>query len=138
MPQEVLKNLLLKYQNKLFLQDSFDNELVVFFNEERDQFRKLMNKYAKSDKTEQLDKPIKIIAKEFSDEFLHACQEMHEYIGRDYIPGSYGLLVKRRLNALEFVDYGIKRGYDWQFLYKDEWELCQPKKKHKFIKPKKR
>jgi len=67
MPQEVLKNLLLKYQNKLFLQDSFDNELVVFFNEERDQFRKLMNKYAKSDKTEQLDKPIKIIAKEFSD-----------------------------------------------------------------------
>ena len=82
--------------------------------------------------------PIKIIAKHFSDEFLHACQQMHEYIGRDYIPGSYGPLVKRRLNALEFVDYGIKRGYDWQFLYKDEWELCQPKKKHKFIKPKKR
>lgn len=138
MPQEVLKNLLLKYQNKLFLQDSFDNELVVFFNEERDEFRKLMNKYAKSDKTEQLDKPIRIIAEQFSDDFLHACQQMHEYIGRDYVPGSYGPLVKRRLNALEFVDYGIKRGYDWQFLYKDEWELCQPKKKRKFIKPKKR
>lgn len=138
MPQKLLKSLLLRYQHKLFIQDSFGNELVIFFNEKRDEFKSLMNKYGKSNKTEQLDEPYRIILHHFSDEFVNACKEMQQYIGRNSIPLGVGPLVKRKLNILEFVDYGIKKGHDWQFLYKDEWEQCQPKKKRKFIKPRKR
>ena len=137
MPQELLKSILLRYRNKLFLQDSFDNEIVLLFNEERKEVSLLMTKYGKAN-SEHLVKPHRIITQHFSEEFIHAVKQKHEYVGRDYIPLGIGPVVKRLVNSLEFIEHEIKKGRDWVFFHRKEWEDMQPKPKRKFIKPRKR
>jgi hypothetical protein len=85
-----------------------------------------------------LDEPRNIIVREFSEELIHTCKELHEYIGRDYIPLGIGPVVKRLVNILEFAEHEIERGRDWAYFHRNEWEEMQPKPKRKFIKPRKR
>jgi hypothetical protein len=121
----------------MFIQDSFDNEVVLMFNEERKEVSSLFTKYGK-EHSEHYERPKRIVLQHFSEDFINACIQQHVHIGRDYIPHGIGPTIKRRVNILEFAEHGIKEGRDWVFFHRKEWEDMQPKPKRKFIKPRKR
>ncbi len=56
----------------------------------------------------------------------------YKYCKLSLIEGEY------KINLIEFVLYAIERGYDWRLFGKPQWEEIEPKKKKKFMKPKKR
>ena len=56
----------------------------------------------------------------------------YKYSKLSLIEGEY------KINLIEFVLYALKRGYDWRLFGKPQWEEIAPKKKKKFMKPKKR
>jgi hypothetical protein len=41
-------------------------------------------------------------------------------------------------NIIDFVKYALTKGFDWKLYGKPEWEAIEPKKRKKFMKPKKR
>lgn len=41
-------------------------------------------------------------------------------------------------NIIDFVKYALTRNYDWKLYGKPEWEAIEPKKRKKFMKPKKK
>jgi hypothetical protein len=43
-----------------------------------------------------------------------------------------------KFDLIAFVKYALSRGYDWGLYGEPEWKAISPKKKKKFIKPKKR
>ena len=45
---------------------------------------------------------------------------------------------KYKFNLIAFVTYALTRGYDWKLFGEPEWKAIEPKKKKKFMKPKKR
>ena len=42
-----------------------------------------------------------------------------------------------KINIITFVKYALKRGYDWKLFGQPEWKAIKPKKKKKFMKPRK-
>ncbi len=139
MPQEQLKILLTRYRNKLFMQDSFGVEIVLLFNEEQRDVLSFIRKFTLSKYTPELEEPEHEVLHEFDKEFLDACKVLNKISGKNYsIPKTITQTIKRKFSIIDFLTYGVGRGRDWVFFYKDDWEKYQPKKKRKFIKPRKR
>lgn len=139
MPQEQLKLLLTRYQNKLFLQDSFDVEVVLLFNETERDVLGFIRKFSLSKHTPELEQPEHEVLHEFDQEFKDACKLLNEISGKKHhIPKAVTKTIKRKFSIIDFLTYGIGQGRDWVFFYRDDWEKYQPKIKRKFIKPRKR
>ena len=139
MPQEQLKILLTRYRNKLFLQDSFDVEVVLLFNEEEKDILSFIRKFSLSKHTVELEEPEHKTLHEFDEEFRDACKLLNKISGKkDPVPRAITQTIKRKFSIVDFLTYGVGRGYDWVIFFRDDWEKYQPKKKRKFIKPKRK
>ena len=55
----------------------------------------------------------------------------YKYSKYSLINGEY------KIDLIEFVKYALTKGYDWKLFGKEQWEEIEPKKRKKFIKPRK-
>jgi len=118
MELDLYQSLLIRYRNNIKLID--DNELkgIILFNEEIPDLRRMWikYKYSKFGFTETID------------------IELVKSNGKR-IPQKKDIY---KIDIIEFVKYGLTRGYDWKLFGQPEWEALQPKKKKRFMKPRKR
>jgi len=118
MDLELYQNLQIRYRNSVKRIDDNGLKGIILFNETPQQMREMWIKYKYS----------KFGYKE-TVEF-----ELIKSNG-ERIPQKKNIY---EIDIIEFVKFGLKRGYDWKLFGQPEWEELQPKKKKKFMKPRKR
>jgi len=115
---ELYQNLLNRYNNSIKYIDGYGLKGIILFNEPIDKIRTMWVKYKYSK--------------------LSLIEEKEEVMKQ---PNGLNITVNRnvyKINIIEFVEYAISKGYDWRLYGQPQWESIEPKKKTKFMKPKKR
>jgi hypothetical protein len=113
---------------------------IILFNEPIERVRKMWMKYKYSKFSLIEERPDKII----DSPILEFPPIFESHLNIDALPKVVGRRKLRfsqdvyKINIIEFVKYAITRGYDWRLYGQPEWEAIEPKKKQKFMKPKKR
>jgi len=110
---ELYENLLIRYENRSYWIDDNDLKGVILHNETIDKIREMWVKF-KYFKFSLVKKVGVVVENGYS-------------INRDVY----------KICIIEFVKYALTRGYDWKLFGQPEWEEIAPKKKKKFIKPRK-
>jgi len=141
--QEHYANLLLRYTNKMFLCDDFGLECVLLFNEQPQRIRYYIKRFELSKNTEKIETKRTIKTVSFADfKYLDIVDnvrinpiqkpEGHEvkFFDKEITEVEY------KFNIVDFVKYGLTKGFDWRLYGRVEWEEMQPQKKKKFMKPK--
>ena len=112
------QNLLIRYRNSIKFID--DNELkgIILFNEEIPDLRRMWikYKYSKFGYVKTID--IELVTS--NGKRIPQKKDIYE------------------IDIIEFVKYGLSRGYDWKLFGQPQWEELQPKKKKRFMKTRKR
>jgi hypothetical protein len=136
---ELYQNLSNRYSNSIKFIDDFDLKGIILFNEPIEQVRKMWVKYKYSkfslvdEKEETINNPILKFAPIFKS--ANNIGKLPKVIGRKNITVDRSVY---KIDIIEFVKYALTRGYDWKLFGKPQWEAIEPKKKKKFMKPKKR
>lgn len=115
---ELYGNLLFRYRYQWKVIDDNGLKGIILFNEPKPIMRRLWCKFKYSDKCYVKTETI-MIKRGHGFGFKHK-KPIHE------------------ICIIEFVKFGLTRGYDWKLYGQPEWEAIEPEKKIKFIKPKKR
>ena len=125
--QQRLMSLLLHFKNRRELKDDYGNNIIMFFNEDfTTEIIPLISSYTYHKVSRVNEDKRKAIVN-------NGIVSIKETI----------LLFKKnyKFNATKFIDYGQRKGKDWDYLTLSEYkenEHLVPKPKQKFINPRKR
>ena len=119
--------LLVSYKNKQNLKDDYGQEIMMFFNENFiNEIISFLSsyKYSKYCKISKKDKEV------FNKNGLLNIKNTLSFYKENF-----------KLNVIEFIEYGQRRGKNWDYITIQEYENAKeiiPKPKKKFINPKRR
>jgi len=123
--QNLLLSFLIHYKNKRRIKDQFDNEVMMFFNEDFvSEIMLLISKFTHSNFGKQNKQTEK--RKYKKTEIFNIKKEI-EYLESNF-----------KFNVIEFIEYGQERGKNWQYIDYQEYQKIkpeEPKQKIKFINP---
>jgi hypothetical protein len=118
------------------MQDLLGNEVVLLFNESKEEMQSYIKKFNNS-KYVRLQTPEEHVI-EIDPKIQEAIRKLNEFTGKKSVPKRIVQRVTHKFDILKFVEYGLSRNFDWVIFTREEWEAAQPKKKKKFIKPRRK
>ena len=107
-----------RYKNKIKLIDDYGTKGILLFNEEVKQFWRFWFKFKYS-------------------KFSYVKTE-RVWVYKFNCQGFYINKKTFKIDIVEFAKYGITKGHDWRLFGQPEWKALQPKKKKKFMNPKRK
>lgn len=119
MQLDLYQNLLMRYSNQIYLIDDYGTKGVILCNEPKERIMRMFLKYKSHKLSFVQTKEIK--------SFVPWLNKIVTFKHDVY-----------KIDIIEFVKFALVRGYDWKLYGEPEWEDIRPKKKKKFIKPRKR
>jgi menaquinone-dependent protoporphyrinogen IX oxidase len=122
--QKRLLSFLMAYKNKKEIKDEYGNKIIMFFNEHPRDISILMGKY----KYNKLSRKSGTINEDImlKDGIIQLNQSLKN------------VEKNHKFNVLNFVEFGQRRGRNWQEFNYDLYYKLMPKPKRKIINPKKR